>query len=351
MTVSIAGILVLSFLISAALLPILIRLSHHNEWYDSPDERKVHDGNIPRIGGIGIFWGFFISFIIFTGHIYNANIPFKLLGFIICGVLIHGIGLLDDFKNLRARYKFIGQLITGIILIFFGFHFNSIYIPFVNYPISSPIIIGIISLFWIVGVSNAVNLIDGIDGLSSVVTIVAALSIAAKSYFLGNTSTVFICFALIGSVLGFFVYNKPKAKIFMGDSGSLLLGYILALLPMLENTGMNKSLIFEGSLLILIVPITDTLFAMTRRIYRGINIGTPDKEHIHHLLLDFGFSNWKILGILGRHGFVLGFVTLLPVFFQEKNYLISVIFYTVFTLNFFLMYLIHRKWRKEIRDR
>ena len=340
------SISILAFCITVFFVPLIIKISHKKKWYDSSeDERKIHDGNIPRLGGIGIFTGFLIPMIIvcFSGVAQNYEIN-KTVIFLIGAALIHAIGLLDDFKNLRPRYKFLGQFIVAGFLLFNGFYFKSIFLINSELGLIAKIFLHIVSFVWIIGVINAVNLIDGIDGLSSTVTMVASLFLAFKSFVNGQYLILFGCAALLGSTLGFFRYNRPKATIFMGDSGSLLLGYALATLPLLQFSKPNF-LMFETSLLLLSIPIIDTLFAMSRRIYRGVSIATADKEHIHHILLDFNFSNWAILSILGLFNFILGYITLLPLFFSKNLIQFSLVFSFIFVMIFGIMFLLHKKWK------
>lgn len=340
--------LLLSFTISVFLIPIIIRLSHYQNWYDRHDERKVHDGDIPRIGGVGIFYGFMFSTIIM---LFFIEIPSKLfiqiIIFLFSGLIIHNVGLMDDFRNLRPRYKFIAQLLTTLLLITVGFHFKNIYIPFIDYEITYKPILIVISLVWIIGISNAINLIDGIDGFSSVISGIAAFHIGVRNYMSGNMITVIFCAALIGGILGFFKYNRPKASIFMGDSGSLFLGYMLAVLPMLQP-GEHRPLIFESSMLILFIPIIDTLFAIARRMKRRVSIATADREHIHHLFLDMNFSNKEILVLLGLYSLILGAMTYYPLGSGCNNYYgFSIFCHATMVFNFIAMYLLHKIWKKK----
>ena len=344
--------LIVSFIVSVFLIPSIIKISHHKKWYDEVDERKIHDGDIPRIGGVGIFWGFIIPIqiichVLLREHISDeVYIKFNVLTVAAC--VIHLIGLLDDFQNLRPRYKFIGQFVVAIILTIFGFHFPAIHIPFTSFEITAPAITIPISIVWIVGVSNAVNLIDGIDGLSSIITITAAAFIGVRNYLSGDMITVIVCACLIGATLGFFYYNKPKASIFMGDSGSIFIGFLLAIIPMLQIK-MNHTLIFESSITILTIPIIDTVFAMSRRIYNGIHIATPDKEHFHHLLLDFKLSNVTILLIVVLINLYLGLISILAMAFPSQSKTICSVMFMGWILSFFAIYLLHRRWKLKIR--
>ena len=338
---------------TTVLIPIILLISHKKRWYDFSDKRKIHDGNIPRIGGVGIFCGFMLGafFALFIGRFFEIEKVyfFKLILFFASCTLIHIIGLLDDFNNLRARYKLFSQVLIAFIMVGFGFHFKEVNIIFTGIVIQNKIICQMISMVWIVGISNAINLIDGIDGLSSTITFVAALMFALMNLMNGDFVTGLLYFALMGSVGGFFIYNKPKASIFMGDSGSLLIGFILAVLPMLQILP-TETMVLETSITVLLVPITDTLFAMTRRTLAGKKFSCPDKEHIHHILLDLENSNWKIIIGLGLLTIIYSTYPMSLAARHGEAFTFEAIgMNIVWIISGTFMYFLHKKWKRKFR--
>ncbi|MFO7850042.1 MAG: MraY family glycosyltransferase [Spirochaetia bacterium] len=294
----------LPFLINIILIPILIFLAHKYSWYDETNHRKIHSGEMPRIGGIGIFLSVFLGGAAFT-LIYGSDIElfFRHTGDFIplfIGVcIIHFVGLLDDFANLRARYKLWIQIGVALMVIFTKNYNSFTYLTFID---SSFLLKGIgflISFIWIVGIINSINLIDGMDGLSGGVSAIAFFFMGLTSLVLGNTIGALLSFLVFGGVLGFLFYNFPPAKIFMGDSGSLFLGTMAALLPFYTLSGASLgyiTIILAASFLI--IPILDTFSAIIRRISRNKPFYTPDQDHLHHKLLYCGFRTHSILIIM-----------------------------------------------------
>jgi UDP-GlcNAc:undecaprenyl-phosphate GlcNAc-1-phosphate transferase len=332
-----------AFCLQLILIPNILKIAHKNQWYDDPlDPRKIHSGNIPRTGGIGIF----ISFVLPLSAciLLDYIIPVKNFVFIITGVTILFLaGILDDFENLRARYKLVLQIIAAIITITSGFRFVSFPLPF-GITLRDGFLTYGITLLWIVGVTNALNLIDGMDGLAGGVACIAALFWGFISCASGYAVSALFAFTLAGAAAGFLVFNRPPAKIFMGDSGSLILGYALALLPLIENGERNPS----GELLIiitlLIIPIFDTLGAILRRIRLKKSIAQPDKDHLHHKFLAAGFSSEKTLVIIFFFCVFSGAAALLWALLPGLN-----IYFLPFTWipAFILFRVLHRRhWKK-----
>ena len=333
-------------------MPFIILICHRREWYDAKDHRKIHDGNIPRLGGIGIFLGWVGGAILIpalfnytTGGHHPTN-AYRLAILVFCATAIHVTGLWDDFSNLRPRNKIIVQLLAAVVTALGGIRFHTLAIPFTEATLQFTFFSFLITVIWIVGVSNAVNLIDGLDGLSSMVSFVAAATLGILSVNFGKPMTALLCFALAGSILGFFLFNKPPAKIFMGDSGSLFLGYTLATLPLLEKAE-TEPLTLGLSVTILLIPVTDTLFAISRRIRRKRPIFSPDREHIHHLLIDLGLSNWAILAIIGGYGIILGAIPLVLIRSHARFFSITMIL--LWTATFYFIHYIHKLWANKRR--
>ncbi len=333
--------------VSILLIPVIIRLSHKYKWYDLPDKRKIHTGLIPRLGGAGIFLSF-ISAVLITTLVFislKRTLPYfsiyRSLFIIIPFTLIHLVGLVDDFHNLKAFTKFILQIVAASIVTVGGFYIKTLTIPyigtfrlgFLSYPIT---------VLWIVGLTNALNLVDGMDGLAGGISAFAALSLGIIMLIKGSISGMILSFALFGGIIGFLFYNFPPAKIFMGDSGSLFLGFSLSVIPLIStgNAVNGKGILLAATTLFLI-PILDTAAAIFRRIKEKRPIYSPDRKHLHHRLLDLGLKERKILAIIYSFSVYLSFVsitsTILP---KETNvYFIIVIWVGTLLSYWFLGYI------------
>jgi UDP-GlcNAc:undecaprenyl-phosphate GlcNAc-1-phosphate transferase len=299
--------------VSICLTPLVIRISNRHGWYDDPsDPRKIHDGKVPRLGGIAMFWAFIITVTLATliGSRSSQDAPWGpvYLPVTLSLILVHATGLIDDFRDLRARYKLIVQALAAILVISMDFRFRSLPIGggifelgWASYPIT---------FLWIVGIMNAINMIDGLDGLAAGVSIIAAFAYGVIYTKLGLLYPAITAFALVGAILGFLFYNFPKAKIFMGDSGSLFLGFSLALLPLLHKSAYPAEAGILPGITVLIVPIFDVFAAMLRRMHRGQSVMEPDREHVHHKLMDLGFDPRQILALIYGVCFFLAGVVL-----------------------------------------
>jgi UDP-GlcNAc:undecaprenyl-phosphate GlcNAc-1-phosphate transferase len=219
-------------------------------------------------------------------------------------------GLLDDFKNLRARFKLFFQIAAALVVALSGYRFFTFQTPF-GFSVDSPAVSYLVTLFWIVGITNALNLIDGMDGLAGGVSAVAALFWGFISLIHGHVFSAVLAFSLFGAAAGFLVFNLPPAKIFMGDSGSLVLGFALACLPLVEKVSGTSTRVILMATTLLIIPIFDTLSAILRRLREKQSIGAPDKSHVHHKLLDAGCSVPRALLFVYGLCFFSGFAALL----------------------------------------
>lgn len=284
-------------------------LSHKFEWYDEKNDRKIHTEDTPRLGGVGIFLSFLIVVAVILLTRRGFAEPSRYLPLIGGIVIIHFLGLLDDFINLVAARKFLLQLLAAVIVSLGPFRIDAIALPFVSGAIELGWAAYPITVLWIVSISNAVNLIDGADGLAGGVSAIAALFLGTIAAHSGNVTLALLAFALVGSIVGFLVYNFPPARIFMGDSGSLLLGFLLATLPLV---GFSEGAPFPAIpvITLLFLPIIDTLMAIIRRISRGQPVHQADREHIHHLLIDRGFGPRKLLVSIYTAGALLGLTAL-----------------------------------------
>ena len=280
----------LAFMISAVLIPIIIVICNKRKWYDSLDERKIHSGNIPRLGSIGFVTGFVVSAIIYV--LIKDDAASSFIPFVLAGFIIFLFGIIDDFKNLRALFKLFVQIIAACIIVFTNHRFLRIGSFVIPTPFS-----WLLTMGWIIGVINSFNLIDGIDalcgGLSSLIAFTCAVIYARNA---PHSAT--ICLFLVASLLGFLLYNKPKAKIFMGDGGSQFLGFMIAALPLYKssvNFEYNKFLVMLN---LVAIPTIDCIAAIIRRLREHRGIMTPDRAHIHHKLMNIGFSSTQVLLLL-----------------------------------------------------
>ncbi len=287
---------IVSFLITFFLMPQVIRLGLKLDLVDKPDHRKLHKNPIPTLGGIAIFIGFFITSIAFM--ISSGNSQFWYI--IGCLVTLFILGIIDDLKDLSASKKFLVQFLTAFLIAYSGIRIGNLYGLFGFYEL--PLAIEyILTIFVIVGVTNAFNLIDGIDGLAGGVSFINSTFIGIILLISGNFFYSIVAFALAGSLLAFLWYNFHPAKIFMGDTGSLIIGFLLAILGiyiMQEAAQINFALGISGNIMIVIVgifliPVYDTLRVFIVRIKQRKSPFTPDKKHIHHLLIETGYNHTR----------------------------------------------------------
>ena len=220
---SFAIVLLLTILVSTISVPFVIRLAKKINIVDKPDARKVHSHVMPRLGGLAIY----IAFL--AGYMYMSTIIELPISIMVGATIIMIVGFIDDKFQIKPWQKLLGQLLAAIVVLSDGLFIKYLTIPFVDESVQVSLWIAIpISLIWIIGVTNAVNLIDGLDGLASGVSIIAASAIFVMSLIMNDVIVAFLSIALIGSTLGFLFFNFHPAKIFMGDTGSLLLGFLLS---------------------------------------------------------------------------------------------------------------------------
>lgn len=312
-----AAIAIVAFLVNALISPVVLKLAHRYEWYDHVNARKIHTDATPRLGGVGIVLAFVsasvfgILVVMEPPLVLDAPWSGRALIMVAAGLAVmHWLGLYDDFVNLPAVFKFIIQIAAASLVAFSGVLLQTIEIPLLGI-VSLPLWLAIpATVLWIVSVSNAMNLIDGADGLAGGVALISALFMGVIALGQGNALTALLAWALVGSLAGFLLFNAPPARIFMGDGGSLSLGFILATLPLVGLERATASGAVSMALLpvltLLFVPITDTVLAITRRIVRGLPVHAADREHIHHRLIDRGFTGVRLLAIVYSGMVLLG---------------------------------------------
>lgn len=284
--------LVLCFIASVLITPLVKKLAIAIGATDKPNARKVHQKIMPRLGGLAIYISFIIGFLILR----PMDEDFSPLPIIIGSFIIIITGVLDDRFELSAKVKLIGQLLAAGVVVLGG-----IQLEFINMPFGGELQFGIFSIpltiLWIVGITNAINLIDGLDGLAAGVSSIALITISGMAILMGDVFVTSVGLILLGSTLGFLVYNFHPAKIFMGDTGALFLGFMISVLALL---GFKNITIFSliVPIIILGVPISDTFFAIIRRFVNKQPLSAPDKSHLHHCLLRLGYSHRQTVLII-----------------------------------------------------
>ena len=277
--------------------------------------RDHHQEPVSRFGGVAMAWSFWMSLALLIWLPFDKHgmglesLPMdRMVGLFLGSLMAWGLGLVDDLQNLRARWKLIGQIALGITATSCGFYIDSVEGPFFqNFSLG---IWGIpITVLWIVGVMNAINLIDGLDGLAGGIVLVILASLMVLAQDLDKIHLMLLMIVLFGSVLSFWTFNRPPASIFMGDSGSYFLGYLVALISVwvCEMPGGSYSLL---PLLILAVPLIDTVFTLFRRFLKGIPFYSADKDHIHHRLISKGMGPSQAMFSLVGVSLVFGTIAL-----------------------------------------
>jgi UDP-GlcNAc:undecaprenyl-phosphate GlcNAc-1-phosphate transferase len=292
--------------LSLILTPVAIFLAPKIGAVDIPrDGRRMHDKPMPRFGGLAIFVGTMASIAIFL-----APTSPHMTGILVGGTLIYLLGAVDDLRGIRARVKFIGQIVVACVTFALGVRitfitgFIGIDLGYTFFPMATSFIM---TVLWIVGITNTINLIDGLDGLAAGVAALASLSIAYAAFITtGHSQATHAMLCLAGGALGFLPLNFHPAKIFMGDSGSLFLGFMLAVLSIEGATKSATVVATIAPVLVLGVPIFDTAFAILRRMINKRPIMEADKGHLHHRIMAAGFGQKRavlmLYGISGSMG-------------------------------------------------
>ncbi len=303
---------IISFIFTFATTPLVRRMAYRIGAVDVPkDKRRVHKRPTPRIGGLAIVFGFMVAVLCFGGDFSKEFLS------IIAGVgILCILGVIDDCRALDAKIKFVVQIIAALVVVFVGDIRISVFsnpnvfseAPFVVLPMW---LSATVTVIWIVFMTNAVNFIDGLDGLAAGVSAIMSMSMVFIAITYHEYEIALMGIALMGSCFGFLPFNFNPAKIFMGDTGSMFLGYMLSVLSV---QGMFKSyavISFAVPLIMLGLPLFDALFAMLRRVLTGKNPMSADRGHLHHRLYDMGFSQKQTVFILYAISGVLGITSIL----------------------------------------
>jgi UDP-GlcNAc:undecaprenyl-phosphate GlcNAc-1-phosphate transferase len=293
---------IISLFLCLAIIPGVLRVARSRGWFDRAGARKIHTGQVPRLGGIGIALSFFATtvlvYVIFSpsGKLPSPGFRFWLL--MLVGLGFNVLGLIDDFVELGGRLKLVFQVLLAVAVVALGFGFTVLELPFAPYRVELGVLGPILTVLWIVGICNAINLIDGMDGLAGGVAFIACATWAVLFYKDAQYLPAIAATAAGGAILGFLFFNFPPANIFMGDSGSLLLGFLIAVIPLLGSVAYERETGLLPAVTIALVPIFDTVSAVLRRWRLGVSLFTPDQFHIHHKLLNLGFSTRQSLVIV-----------------------------------------------------
>ena len=297
----------LAALVAAAATPLAVWVAPKIGVMDVPkDNRRIHSKPMPRFGGVAIYLGMMVSLAVFTIH--ARGVTAIMLG---C-TLMYFLGLADDIKNLKPSIKFIGQAAIATIVFFLGVRITFVRITLIELFFGSdPIMFGgiidyVVTVLWLVAITNSVNLIDGLDGLAAGISAISALCIAYVAYIHGYVVPTMVMMAIAGSAMGFLPFNFHPAKIFMGDAGSQLLGFAIAAFSLTGTVKSATIMVVLMPALVLGLPIFDTIMAIIRRTSRHQSIGTADKEHLHHRIMKAGFGQrravllmYSVSGVMG----------------------------------------------------
>ena len=301
----------LAFITTFVITPYTIKLAKKVGAVDTPkDERRVNTTTMPRLGGLAIIAGFVVSIVYLliilniekSINLYEDNMYIKLIGFLIGGLIISIVCFIDDLKDLPPLVKLAAQVIAAIIVVAFGLRIENVNIPFFSYVGLPNAFSIILTIGWIIGVTNAINLIDGLDGLSSGVALISCVSMLIIFALNGSPIiAILLITALAGSLSGFLPFNFNPAKTFMGDAGSNFLGYSLSVISIFGVAKTYTLIVIVAPLIILGLPVLDTLVAIFRRIIKGKSLKAimqADKGHLHHKLLKQGFSQREAVLIM-----------------------------------------------------
>lgn len=341
-------ILTFSFLLSLLFTSFVRRVCIRYNLLDYPGERKIHKNPVPRLGGIAIFLAFNLCFwiaLIWEGSVLSLDFKY-LLGFTLGGVVVFFSGIYDDLKNLKAIWKITFQSLAILILILFGLRINILHVPFFK-VVNLGILSFPVTFIWCLLIINAFNLIDGLDGLAAGLSVIACLTLLGVGAFLKVKLITFISLGLLGACLGFLKYNYPPARIFMGDSGSLYLGYIFAAESVICPIKSYTAIALFIPLLALGIPIFETLFSFCRRILNNKRFYHADKRHLFHFLLEKGLTQKLTIWIFYTISIILNIITW-TILVREHKFVFS---FLIASLGIFILALAFYLFKKGLTGR
>ncbi len=320
-------VFILGFLGSFALTPLVIRFSHRKGWLDNPQGvRKIHSHPVSRLGGLAVYLSFVLVLLV-----ANLWLGLKLPVFFFLGIsVVFLTGLVDDFISLPPSLKVLGQvmgivllMISGVVINFFTLPWGTIlYLGAWGYPLT---------FLWMLGITNALNLIDGMDGLSSGIATIASFTLGVVALQEGRSLAAFVAFLLMGAELGFLCYNFPPARIFLGDGGALFAGIVLSTISVQGSLKSTATFTLLVPILVLGVPIFDTFFAIVRRGKNRLPLMSPDEGHLHHRLLKRGYSTRKAVLVFYSISLVFSMVAIfINRYLQNSTYSLLLVLVVVF---------------------
>ena len=343
-------IVLVTFVTSVLLVPFVMKAAKHVNAMDIPNQRSAHSKPMPRMGGLAIFGAFLLGYMLF------ARTSLQMLSILIGGFIIVLIGVFDDIKPVPAKIKFILQIIAACVVVFYGdIVLNDISMLGLNMSFPAPINY-IVTILFIVSITNAINLIDGLDGLASGVSCIYFATIAIIAFILNKKQGLDTVLSLImlGSTMGFLVHNFNPAKIFMGDTGSLFLGFTISVIALLgfKATTLTSLVI---PICILAIPIFDTALAILRRLLKGEGIMSPDKEHFHHQLLKMKFGVRETVLIIYAINILFAAVSIFFVLGDKKIamaiYIVLMLMLLFLVLKTDILFNHHKDDKKEVKNK
>jgi len=326
-----------SLLMTVLILPRLSNIALKIGLLDFPGQRKMHSNPRPLVGGLGMMMALSVTCLLF--------VPFSNLRGFYAGIVMLGIvGFLDDFRELNHRWKFVAQVVASIFMIYFS---NTVVTSFGDVFAIGPINLSRslavpLTVFFTVGVINAINMIDGLDGLAGGISLIAFIAFAVLAYINRQTELVLLSVALAGAVLGFLKYNWPPSKLFMGDAGSLSLGFSLVFISISLCQKKNTLVPPVVPLLVLSVPIVDTITVMIKRILRGRSPFKADKYHLHHITMKYGYRKRTTVRIILLVSSMFAAIGIIGVTLEIPDYRLFRIFTAYFVLYFIVSFFIRR---------
>lgn len=339
MSVTVLLSFIVTTIISACLIPIINKAALKLNIVAHMNARTIHDHEIARIGGYAIYISSLIGSVLFlkTDHQINA--------ILIAGFIIFIVGLYDDVHDLSPKVKLLFELIAAIIVIVYGEIYIKGFVYFPNDAIT--VLSGIVTLFWIIGITNAINLIDGLDGLSAGISIIVLVTISITSILAGRSDIASLALVLAGSIMGFLFFNFHPAKIFMGDCGALYIGFMISVISLL-GFGYNASAFFTlgAPIIVLMVPIMDTLIAIVRRKVHHKKFSEADRGHLHHnLMFKLKLGQRKSVLILYLVTFLFSLTSYLYYFDPVTGVLLFICLMIVFEIFIEITDMISRKYK------
>ncbi|MGP6155950.1 MAG: MraY family glycosyltransferase [Vulcanimicrobiaceae bacterium] len=304
-----------AFVTSLSITPQVRKLALHVGVLDAVDERRMHDEPKPRIGGIAVYLGFAFALFVAVGFaqqtkslFHNPRDIHNFLGLLFGGTLIMLVGVWDDVMGMKPRDKFLSQIVVALISMVYGFRVEGFDLPPIHHYVNVPPLLGYpLTLVWYLGMMNAINFLDGLDGLLAGVTAISGLFLFAIALGHGHVAAALVLCALVGGALGFLPYNFNPAKIFLGDTGSLFIGYVFATVSIIVTAKVAITVSLLVPLVALALPVVDTAAAILRRFRAGKRITEADRGHFHHVLVfRFGLNVKQAVLLIYVVSFALG---------------------------------------------